>query len=345
MKVAVTGANGFIGSRFVALYRNRLEIVALGSENAPLDNSELLIEKTKDVDVVVHCAFDHSYRHNITGIRNLLKACDANKIQKLVHLSSFSVYDHNIVGELNESCDYSTYNDIYTKEKQSIERILIDEGKNMTSIIILQPTVVYGLGGNWSRYAFYACRGANIRLPENGNCICNAVYVDDVAQAIYKSCLADIKFDKFIISSQEPVKWKDFYKAHNQVLKAIGLDVQCSITSSNSNEFHNSKVFNFIFSILFETFLGSSLSYPIVFAKRLRSKRFVMPIKKNELLAHLATPRNHTLTEPIAVTRKVHFCNFYAGIDKANRLLLYSPDYDFNGGTNELENQIMSMGQ
>ena len=74
MKVAVTGGSGFIGSQFIELFGDKFESVqSLDSKSCPLDDYKKILKATKYIDVLVHGAFDHSYKKNIYGIKKILK--------------------------------------------------------------------------------------------------------------------------------------------------------------------------------------------------------------------------------------------------------------------------------
>lgn len=161
LKIAVTGASGFIGKRFIDLYQQEfLEVIALNSKNAPLNDYRALEKYLMDIDVVVHAAFDHYYQYNTIGLTNIIRACKMNKVKKIVFLSTVSVYNPDVKGELTESSSYTNYHDPYSMEKVKLEKML--EKVKEIDVIILQPTVVYGIGGNWSNYAIMACKKKNI---------------------------------------------------------------------------------------------------------------------------------------------------------------------------------------
>lgn len=82
MRVSVTG-----GSKFIELFES---IKSLNSKSCPLDNYEKILEVTKDIDVLVHTAFDHNYKNNISGIKNILKACEQNGVKKLIQFLSMN---------------------------------------------------------------------------------------------------------------------------------------------------------------------------------------------------------------------------------------------------------------
>jgi nucleoside-diphosphate-sugar epimerase len=341
MKVAITGANGFIGSRFIELYKNEFEIIKLTSSNVPLNSLEKIISQTKDCDVLVHTAFDHNYKDNILGIKNILKACEINNIKKLIHISTVSVYDPYIEGILNENSSYSTLNDPYSKEKRKIENEIKKYKNSGIDIIILQPSIVYGFVGNWTKYALHVCKSKALYLPNGGEDICNAIYVDDVAKAIYKSCLSDVKYEKILISNEEKLTWKEFYQKQCEILKELNLPSNCNIENNNSNnEFHSNVIINFIFILWFKTPLGNIFDLIIGTLKKLRAKSYKNTSSKDDLKKILQSVISQDILIPLGITKKVHSCKFAVDVSKAKKILDFEAKISFNEGCKRIKKDI-----
>jgi nucleoside-diphosphate-sugar epimerase len=347
MRVAVTGGSGFIGSKFIELYSEKFEsIKSLDSKIAPLGEYEKIIEATKDIDVLVHTAFDHSYKNNISGIKNILKACEQNGIKKLIHISTVSVYDSDNSGQLNENSPYSKLNDPYSKEKRKIEQEIEKYQGRGFDIVILQPTIVYGLGGNWTKYAFHVCKEKEVRLPDNGNKICNAVHVDDVANAIYQSCLSDVKFDKLLVNGSESITWKEFYSKHCAVLEELNFPSHCNIqNSTNENEFHKKKMLDVVFQLWFKTPFGNLFDMMIGVLKKLRAKSYSNTNSKEELKKFLQSEVGGNILEPLAITKKVHNCNFTVDSQKAKEKIGYKSLVSFDDGMRKLRDSLMEINR
>lgn len=347
MRVSVTGGSGFIGSKFIELFADKFEgIKSLNSKSCPLDNYEKILEVTKDIDVLVHTAFDHSYKNNISGIRNILKACEQNGVKKLIHISTVSVYEADAKGVLNENSPYSKLNDPYSKEKRKIEQEIEKYKNRAFDIIILQPTIVYGLGANWTKYAFHVCKAKEVRLPNNGNKFCNAVHVDDVANAIYRASITSIKFDRFLISGSESISWRKFYLKHCEVLKELNLPSNCDIqNSTNENEFHKKKLVDAVFQLWFKTPIGNVFDMMIGVLKKLRAKSYSNTSNKEELKRFLQSEVSENILEPLAITKKVHNCDFTVESQKAKEKIAYDDLISFEDGMKKLRDCIREISK
>lgn len=336
MKIAVTGATGFIASRFIELYQNQFaEVISLSSKNAPLNGYQAIEKHLQGVDAVVHTAFDHYYQHNIQGLKNIIQACKKNNVQKLIFLSTVSVYDPNTKTELTEDSAYSSYNDPYAKEKIQLEQML--SNVKGLDVIILQPTIVYGLGGAWTKYAINACKHQQLMLPNKGEYACNAVYVDDVAQAIFKAIqVQNISFAKFLISGNEQVNWKQFYQLHHQVLSAYQLPSDLKVGMATEKEFHSKALFNLIFKLWFKTKLHVLFDLCIQVLKKMREKKYAHYTLSQAEFLKSSLVESHL--EPVGMTKKVHHSDFIVNIELAKKVLGYQPIFDLK----QAEQQIIT---
>jgi nucleoside-diphosphate-sugar epimerase len=345
MRVSVTGGSGFIGSRFIKLFGEKFESVkSLDSKTIPLNDYDKILGSTKNTDILIHTAFDHGYKSNIVGIKNILKACKENGIKKLIHISTVSVYDLDFNDKLDENRPYSKFNDPYSKEKRKIEQEIEKYQDRSFDIVILQPTIVYGLGGNWTKYALHVCKAKEVRLPNNGENICNSVYVDDVASAIYQSCLSNIKYEKILISGDENITWNEFYLKQCKVLDDLALPSNCNIeNNTNKNEFHSKNIINFIFILWFKTPLGNIFDLIIGTLKKLRARSYKSTSSDEEMRRFLKSDIGKNILTPLGITKKVHNCKSYADISKAKKLLNYNPKYNFDDGMKNIKDNILKV--
>ena len=280
----------------------------------------------EDIDVLIHCAFDHTYKHNLIGIKNFIKAGEAQNIKRLVFLSTVSVYDPYSQGTLSEQSPYSKLRDPYTKEKILLERI-IESLKPSFEVVILQPTIVYGLGGNWTQYVLNMCRHKLIALPKKGAGICNAVFVDDVARAMYKSIKISLtdKVTKLLITGDSKVTWDEFYSSHC-------ITQRVDITSCSEHDFHDNGIINFIFIIWFTSPLGRIADLMIASIKKIRARKYKCIKDTKSAQNILIAPKIESSTSPVGITRLVHKSEFVVDSIKAEKVIGYKPNYTFKKG-------------
>src|ERR1700733_10440584 len=140
--VLVTGATGFIGGRLVERLIQQGEvqvrcIVRDASTTAPLNrlpvellpmdlrNGNEMNRAMKGVDYVFHCAYDwRSRSQNLNGLRNIVEACATHSVKRLVHVSTFSVYDPFPDGPLTEESPDGDRASVYVETKLDLEKII-----------------------------------------------------------------------------------------------------------------------------------------------------------------------------------------------------------------------------
>ena len=75
----------------------------------------------------------------------LADACRRHKVQRLVHVSSISVYPPLPDGDLDESSPAEPCGWTYPDNKLQVERLLLQCGAdNDVATVVFQPTIVYG---------------------------------------------------------------------------------------------------------------------------------------------------------------------------------------------------------
>lgn len=212
MKVAVTGAGGFLGR---ALALDLLEsghepvaIIKKESDAEEFENGALKIICQdlsdpegctgifKDCDAVVHCAAlrrDFGGRRdfqkmNIDVTRNVMENVLKEGIAKVIHISTTDIYgnERSHVGT-DEEADYGErIVDLYTWSKIEGEKIVVRmTEENKLPAVILRPGHIWGPGER--RILPFMVRNIKSRrlaLINNGDNFLSLTYIENVIQAI-----------------------------------------------------------------------------------------------------------------------------------------------------------------
>jgi nucleoside-diphosphate-sugar epimerase len=171
-------------------------------------------------DVVFHCAYDFAgsrrqQKHvGIQGTRNVSEAVLQHGVSRMVHVSTFAVYAPTPDGDLSESAAWPRSTNAYVLVKRQAERLVSDLWRQRhLPVVTLQPTLVYGpFSEQWTIGLAHKLKTGLIPLVNGGAGYCNAVYIDDVVDAlILASTRPGVVGETFLISAEKPVTWREFY--------------------------------------------------------------------------------------------------------------------------------------
>lgn len=210
MKVLVTGAAGFVGRAVVsAVGAAGHDVVALvrpATAEAVPDGPNVRVvrgdlrqtgawtEDVRDVDAVVHLAaaasgdFTEQFAGTVVATENLLAALDLDRVRRVVHISSFSVYDMASLpagGVLDESCPLENRperRDAYTATKLIQEQMVREACADRTELVVLRPGAVYGPGKEWGHGA--AMQVGPLAIVLGAGSLMRLVHVDNCADAV-----------------------------------------------------------------------------------------------------------------------------------------------------------------
>ena len=201
----MTGAAGFLGSRVAAkcaaaghqtwALRRPGPSVAEPAEGprwiyGDLRETGSWRQHVADAEAIIHCAAAGSgdlpdqLGKTLVGTENLLSAT-SDQLRRIVHVSSFSVYDFaapGLRGKIDETTPLETEperRDAYTIAKlaqESLVREFAIDGK--FDLAVIRPGMIYGLGKDWGfgralrvgRFDLIFSPLARIRLTHVDNC-------------------------------------------------------------------------------------------------------------------------------------------------------------------------------
>ena len=367
-KVLVTGATGFIGGRLVErLMAEGAQVRALVSGysrcariarfpvelfRADLLDSSKVAEAASECSLIFHCAYgsrgrpEERRRVNVEGTENVIAAAAASGAH-LVHLSTQMVYGVLEQGDVNEESARVASGSTYGDSKLEAEEQVVRASAGGLPVTVLQPTAVYGpYAPVWTVGVLERMRSGRVPLVDGGSGTCNAVYIDDLVEAMVLAGTSDSALgETFLVSAAEPVTWRDFYGSYEELL-GLPATVPLSLAEATAGSERNGNP-----TLLRE--LPGLLAEPVVrqrlagtregkFVSRLlrgsqigsRLRRSGVKSSTPELdkLRSLNRPREAPVHSLSPSEAKFFASRARVRIDKAQRLLGYEPKYGLDEG-------------
>ena len=250
MKALVTGGGGFLGSAIIRQLRARgdearsfsrhshQELSLLGVEQMRGDLSDpaAVLEAVKGCDMVFHVAakagiwgsYEEFYRANVAGTGNVIAACLAHQVGRLVYTSSPSVvFDGYDVEGGDESLPYpASYEAHYPHTKAMAEQMVLDANSSFLATVSLRPHLIWGPGDNHLVPRIVAKGGAGkLRRIGSRPCLVDTVYIDNAAEAHLNAADrlqpgAAAAGKSYFISNGEPLP---LWEMVNRILAAAGI--------------------------------------------------------------------------------------------------------------------------
>ncbi len=248
--ILVTGGSGFLGGAVVRRLVARGEAVRslhrrdtpalreLGVDlvQADLADRDAVVTAAQGCDAVIHVAaktgvwgpYADYHRANVLGTRNVLEACAANGIQRLVHTSTPSViHSGGDVEGLDESAPLAThFETAYPATKAEAERLVRAANGPQLGTVILRPHLIWGPNDpQLTARVLERGRAGRLRLVGGGLKRIDSVFIDNAVDAHLLALDrvgpgAKCAGQAYFITQGDPIPQRDLI---NGILQAGGL--------------------------------------------------------------------------------------------------------------------------
>ncbi|WP_080839249.1 NAD-dependent epimerase/dehydratase family protein [Cohnella massiliensis] len=210
-RALITGATGFLGRRLAAALLDRgWEVSGFGRNEAvgaelaqagvrfirgDLADPRQVADACAGRQIVFHCgalsspwgAYRDFYAGNVEGTRNVAAACLAHRVERLVHVSTPSLYfDYRDRLNIPESSPLpSRPANCYAATKRMAEQIVNEAFASGLPSVIVRPRAIFGPGDRTLLPRFIrANEQGGIPLFRGGNIRMDLTYVDNVVHAL-----------------------------------------------------------------------------------------------------------------------------------------------------------------
>lgn len=237
--IAVTGANGLLGSYIVrllheqkrpciAIKRNNSDIRHLSDlhnyvlwRDADITDEVTLREALTGATGIIHTAAFVSFNPrnaakvfavNVDGTRNVVNAALSANVKRLLHVSSVAALgrqkDQQEVDETNKWVD-SSFNSNYAQSKYRAELEIFRGQEEGLRTVIINPSVILGYS-NWDKSSSQLFKYAWQEKPFYMDGSFNYVDVRDVASIAIRLFDSQVEHERFILNAGS-VGFKDFF--------------------------------------------------------------------------------------------------------------------------------------
>ena len=244
--VLVIGGTGFVGGRLaerllledganvrvtVRDWRKAVWISRTAAElvEADVTDAGSIERAARGCDIVFHCASGPSQsggymRTNRDGTANVIAACTAAGVQRLVYVSTVAVHAARPGLKLSSETPLLTTGRDYSDSKVVAER-LVEEAQRSGRLatVIVRPTYVWGPRSHVFTIRQMRELSAGVfRYVDDGATVANAVHVDNLVDALRAAGIRPEAIGRrFLITDGADYRWRDLFGAY---ARHLGID-------------------------------------------------------------------------------------------------------------------------
>ncbi|MGH2987859.1 MAG: NAD-dependent epimerase/dehydratase family protein [Solirubrobacterales bacterium] len=247
-RALVTGGSGFIGGRLIeslvgdgrvvrALARSQSSadrVAGLGAEpvRGELGDPESLHAAAAGCELVFHAAakvedsgpWAEFERDNVQGTRNVVEACTATGVERLVHVSTEAVL---IAGEplvgVDETAPLRTDSRApYPRSKALAEEVVLTGAGEGPQRVIVRPRFVWGAGDQTLLPGMVAMvRSGRFAWIGGGGHLTDVTHVDNVVRGLRLVAESGRSGEAYFVTDGDPVVFREFV---SELLRTQGVD-------------------------------------------------------------------------------------------------------------------------
>lgn len=123
---------------------------------------------------------------NVVGTRNVVDACAAGEVGRLLHVSSVAVYSHDRPAVVTEATPVRPSGDAYGETKIAGEQVVLQaHAAGDVTATIVRPGDVYGPESRpWTILPVQMLRARQVVLPAAGKGSFNPIFIDDLVAGV-----------------------------------------------------------------------------------------------------------------------------------------------------------------
>ena len=237
MKIFLTGAEGFIGSKVLerlhteghglsAAVRSvqeekRLQALGIETVRGNLCDEIDLHAALKGHDAVIHCA---AYvrlwgpRATFQGVnveltKKLIAASQVAGIKRFIHMSTASVVlnERRPLYDAEESLPLCNRNEMpYAQSKAQAEEAVLGANTTQLATVVLRPAFVWGKGDLVDRQIGPAANHGKFGWFNQGEYLYSSCYIGNLCEAISLAVQSSVRAEAFFIADNETLRFRDW---------------------------------------------------------------------------------------------------------------------------------------